>query len=229
MSWYAKPSGPYSYNSEEGKANILEIASFFSNIGYTEECQAGIIGNIMAESGLNPWRWQGDSVNLEAGYGLFQYTPARSYIDGAINLQYYAPNKSVTDITSGAKPTDGLAQLNVFDTNLLGKWISSCWRDYWDTTIYSDLYKERERILSTYGTNNRLSMNEFKVIDNVWDSTFSFLACFEGPKVPNIDPRYSNATIVYKIITGNTPDPPDPPGPIYPNRKLPVWMMVRPF
>ena len=77
MSWYAKPSGAYGYNSVGGKENILEMNMFFNSRDYTLEAQAGIFGNVVGESGLNPWRWQSDTVNLSGGYGLFQYTPAR--------------------------------------------------------------------------------------------------------------------------------------------------------
>lgn len=227
MSWNAKPLGSYTFDSSEGKENTREIASFLSSRGYTVSSQAGIAGNSFAESGLNPWRWQSDTVNISAGYGLFQYTPASKYIDGASDVQHYAPNLSTTGITVGAQPTDAIAQLTVLDSNILGTWVGTCWRSYWAPSDYPDLYEASQRILQTYGANGVLSLEQFKTINNVWDSTFAFLACFEGPAVPNMDIRYSYASTAYIIITGFDPDPPTPT-PTTP-RKLPLWMMLRPF
>ena len=67
MGWYAKPSGGYGYNSTEGRANIEQINGILNELGFTLEAQAGILGNIVAESALNPWRWQGDTVNQSGG------------------------------------------------------------------------------------------------------------------------------------------------------------------
>ena len=77
MAWHAKPSGGYSYNSAEGRANIEQINGILNGLGFTLEAQAGILGNIVAESALNPWRRQGDTVNLSGEYGLVQFTTAR--------------------------------------------------------------------------------------------------------------------------------------------------------
>lgn len=208
MTWYAKPKGSYGYTSTEGKANVFEMSAYLQFKGFTYESQSGIIGNSVAESGLNPWRWQGDTYNLSGGYGLFQYTPASGYIDGCANLDYYAPNLSVTEITTGADPTDGIAQLIAFADNVLGKWSSTCWRSYWDTETYADLYQVRSRILEVYGDGSRLTLEQFKNITNVYHATFAFLACFEGPAVPNMEPRYDYASDIYKLLTGRVPDVP---------------------
>lgn len=209
MAWHAKPSGPYSSDGQDGQDNMLEIYSYLYYLDYTDEAVGGVVGNVMAESGLNPWRWQSDTVNLNAGYGLFQYTPARGYIDGGVGLSNYSPNLSTTSITSGATPEDGIAQLEAFDTNLLGKWVPTCWRSYWSQIEYSQLYKERARILKQYGSNGRITMDQFKQIDILWDATFVFLACFEGPAKPTIDARYELATKAYVFITGHDPLPPN--------------------
>lgn len=211
MAWYAKPSGPYSISSAEGTANVEQINGFFNGRAYSLEAQAGVIGNIMAEGGLNPWRWQSDKVSLSGGYGLFQYTPARSYINGATTVEGYGPNQSVTAITPGARPEDGYAQLIVFADNTLGKWVSTCWRNYWEPSAYPELYALRQQILNTFGDGSHLSMAQFAKIDIVYDATFAFLACFEGPAVPNMETRYINATAAYKLLTGDVP--PEPPGP----------------
>lgn len=45
---------------------------------------AGMLGNMQAESTINPGRWEnGEINNLDAGYGLVQWTPASKYINWA--------------------------------------------------------------------------------------------------------------------------------------------------
>lgn len=221
MTWYAKPKGGYEYSTNEGKSNIFEMYDYFKVKGYTDEAIVGIIANASAESGLNPWRWQGDVYNQNGGYGLFQYTPARQYIEEAVNVPYYSPNLSVTEATPGATLYDGIAQMDVFHNNRLHKWSDYCWRSYWDTTEYADLYSVRNYILTTYGNGSSLSMEQFSNITSVYYATFAFLACFEGPAVPNMDVRYSYAKDIYEIITGKRP--------ITKRKKMPIWMYLRYF
>lgn len=207
MAWFAKPRGIYGYDSAEGKENIYELRNFFGGKDYTLECIAGICGNVYSESGLNPWRWQDDTVDLNAGYGLFQYTPASDYIDDCTDVPFYSPNLSTVSVTSSASPSDALAQLSVFQTNRLLKWQDYCWRDYWSTTEYADLWTARRTILDTYGDGSSLSMREFARINDIYLATFAFLACFEGPRVPNMEARYTFATDIYEILQTQPPKP----------------------
>lgn len=228
MAFNAKPSGGYSFSSTEGKNNVQQMYNMFNSLGYCVEAISGIIGNVMAESSLNPWRWQGDTVSVKGGYGLFQYTPASEYLNLS-GVEYFAPNRSVTSVTPGANPDDGFAQIIVFDSNRLSKWGSSAWRPYWSTTTYSQLYAERNRILNQWGSGKSISMAQFRKVKNVYDATFVFLACFEGPLIPNITPRYDSASIAYEILTGMKPEPPSPT-PAERNRKgMPLWMYLRPM
>ena len=226
MSWYAKPSGGYGISSTEGSANIREMNGYFNSRGYTLEAQAGIMGNVVGESALNPWRWQGDTYNLGGGYGLFQYTPASGYINGGASAPGYGPNMSPAQITQGARPEDGYAQCVVFADDTLQKWTPYCWRGYWDPSVYSNLYQMRGDILSTYGNGSTLTQAQFAQINRVDYATFAFLACFEGPAVPDYSNRYSNASIIYQMLSGDTPpDPPGPPGPSSPS--IPPWLLFR--
>lgn len=57
--------------------NALIIGGTLSNSGWSSSAIAGLLGNMQAESGINPGRWEGDEVgNLNAGFGLVQWTPA---------------------------------------------------------------------------------------------------------------------------------------------------------
>ena len=220
MTWHAKPSGAYTINSAEGLDNIYAMAACFP--AATLESQAGIIGNSVHEGGLNPWRWQGDTYGRSRGYGLFQFTPASGYID----LSFATPNLSTTQVTAGATPEDGETQCDVMATNYLGKWVSTCWRSYWSTSTYASLYAYRQEVLNTWGNGSSITMAQFFACTDVDAATFIFLACFEGPAVPNYGVRKETAWDIYAILGGSPtpPTPPVPPDP--PTGSLPAWLVA---
>lgn len=215
MPFYAKPSGGYSIGSTEGTANINAAYDYLNTLGFTKESVAGMLGNSSAESGLNPWRWQDDSVSMTSnykGYGLFQFTPAYAYVN-LTGIPNHAPNMSTSEQTAGASPDDALAQLYVFANDTLAKWVGDCWRSYWDPSTYPALYQRHTNILNTYGSGTYLSMAQFKTIDNVDDACFAFLACYEGPSIPNFADRAALAAQVKQVLDGHEPGPGPGPGP----------------
>lgn len=224
MAWVAKPSGGYDIYSVAGISNIDMFRSAFST--WSIESVAGMLGNVQAESGLNPWRWQGDRVGTSRGYGLFQFTPASGYL----NLTGTSANMSTTEITTGASPDDAARQIQAFRTDELGKWKSSAWRSYWDTTQYASLYAYRNQCLADWGHGTGISIAEFSECGDVYAATFLFLACFEGPAVPNIEDRNRNARVIYHMLTGGYPEPPYiPPDPEPPSPEpIPVenWLIA---
>ena len=228
MAWHGKPSGGYPLHTTEGDENAYEMHYMLQRNGYTLEAQAGIIGNVMAESALNVWRWQDDSVNLlYGGYGLFQYTASNTaatdrYIEVCQNLPYYAPNLSTSSVTAGALVTDAICQMNVFMTDYLHKWVGTIWRSYWSEDRV--LRQKINNILSTWGNGSYLTMEQFKLINDIESATIAFLGAFEGPAVPNYSPRVSNAQTAYQVISGAPPTPtPTSRG------KMPIWMMLKPY
>lgn len=229
MSWHGKPSGGYSMSSTEGTENIYEMHYMFDAAGYTLESQAGIIGNVVNESALNVWRWQGDTVNMYyGGYGLFQYTASTSaatdrYIDVCANLPYYAPNLSTSSVTQGALVTDAICQMNVFTSDYLNKWHATIWRSYWPAN--QTLRNMVNNILNTWGNGTTLSQYQFSQITSVSDAAVAFLGAFEGPQYPNYQPRIDSANAVYQILQGAPPGP--GPSPTT-RRKMPLWMMLKP-
>ena len=213
MTWHAQPSGPYIRSSTDAMDNMYEIKGILQGTyNYTLQAVAGVLGNIQAESGFNPWRWQSDRVNTSNGYGLYQYTPATGYL----NLSGTTPNMSTSQITTGATPQDGARQTDCFASNELSKWVSSAWRSYWDTTTYATIYAKRNQWLQQFGNGSSITMAQFAVVTDIEAATFFMLACFEGPRNPNLAARYANAQACYDIInSGPTPPPtpPTPPGP----------------
>lgn len=197
--FYAKPSGGYAINSLEGTTNIQRIYDYLHNEGYADNCIVGILGNVYGESALNPWLWENNTYNLNNGYGLFQFTPASEYIN-ATWLPDYAPNTDTTQAVAGADPDDALGQLYALVNDTFGKWLNTCWRSYWDPNDYPDLYTKRTYILNTYGSGSSLSMAQFMTINDYSDACFAFLACYEGPLIPNYLQRLGYAADIKPII-----------------------------
>lgn len=220
--WYAKPSGPYNIGSVEWIGNFNEI---YNMLGWTDAAKAGMMGNLQHESGFNPWRWQGDTVNTSAGYGLPQFTPASGYL----GLSGATPNMSTSSVTTGATPADGARQIQAIDSDELSKWVSSCWRNYWSPVAFSQLYNYRAQILNTWGNGSSISMAQFKACTDVDAAAFIWLACYEGPAVPNYDTRKQIAEYIYQTYMGGvippSPDPPTPPTPS--GEGVPFWLLKK--
>lgn len=64
------------------KLNARYIYTFLLSKGWTINAICGMLGNLQAESTLNPGRWQSDNVgDTSNGYGLVQWTPATNYLN----------------------------------------------------------------------------------------------------------------------------------------------------
>lgn len=199
MPFYAKPSGGYAINSTEGESNIIAMHAYLHVNGFVDNAIIGILGNVYGESALNPWLWENNTVSYSHGYGLFQFTPASEYINASW-IPNHAPNESTTEAQPGASPDDALGQLYALVNDSFGKWMGTCWRSYWDPSDYPDLYVKRSYILNTYGDGYGITMNDFKRISDYSDATFAFLACYEGPAVPNYLQRLGYAAQIKPII-----------------------------
>lgn len=224
MSWHAQPSGGYALGSVDWVDNLNMIISLCP--GWSTEAISGMVGNMQHESGLNPWRWQGDTVNTDAGYGLAQFTPARDYLA----LPGQMANMSTSQTTAGASPDDGTVQMNVINNDTLGKWVADCWRySYWSTITYSGLYTYRNQIINQWGSNGQISFSQFKACTDVDACAFIWLACYEGPLVPNYTVRDATSRTVYENYMGGVvPPSPDPPQPDPPSGKhVPAWLLKK--
>lgn len=199
MTWYAKPKGAYAIDSAEAQGNMDEIRNLCSSRGWSLEAICGMLGNMVNESGLNPWRWQSDRVNYSNGYGLPQFTPASGYFnDYGVGTEGYAPNRSTSTTTSGASPSDGYAQIIVIDGDKAGKFLNrQSYCSYWD-------------ISSCY------PLSAYKQVTDLYTATVGWLFNYEFPadhsqSVANT--RYQSAVTCYQYLSGHDPNPPDPPTP----------------
>jgi hypothetical protein len=69
------------YGSEM-ELNAKYIYSYLSAKGWTINAISALLGNMQAESSINPGRWQSDDVgNTSLGYGLVQWTPSTKYTE----------------------------------------------------------------------------------------------------------------------------------------------------
>lgn len=199
MTWHAKPSGSYGFNTTENYDNSTEMKDILVSQGFNIAAVAGVCGNSQHESGLNPWRWQGDSVGSHRGYGLLQWTPSTGYT----SLSGATPNFSVTEVTSGATPEDGARQMRAFYENNPAKWVSSCWRSkYWSKTTYAEYWARCQYIMQTWGSGTSISLEQYKTIDDPEYAADCFLACFEGPLVPNYSVREASANDFFQRFGG---------------------------
>ena len=74
--------------------NMNKVYDYFISEGWTTNAIAGMLGNMMVESTVNPWRFQHNSLSWDnpaaiiadsGGMGLTQWTPCRKYYNWAID------------------------------------------------------------------------------------------------------------------------------------------------
>lgn len=89
---YYNESKPLTHAQMEVNATYLYKA--FTAHSWTINAISAILGNMQAESSINPGRWQSDSVNWTAGgYGLVQWTPTTKYINWCTSKGYSDPSE----------------------------------------------------------------------------------------------------------------------------------------
>ena len=80
-------------SQEEMNVNADYILRFLELNGWTGNAVCAILGNMQAESTINPGRWQSDIVGgTSNGYGLVQWTPSTKYTDWCTENGYSDPS-----------------------------------------------------------------------------------------------------------------------------------------
>lgn len=197
--FYAKPRNDYAIDSAETRNNTIKIYQYLHAQGFSDESIIGILGNIYAESGMNPWLWNGNVYSPSSvAYGLFQFYPGSSYTN-ATWIPNHSPNLSTTEITPGADPDDAYGQLYAVANDSLNKWVGTCWGP-WSSSTYPDLYAKHTYILNTYGDGYGITINDFKRINVYSDAVFAFVACYERPETPGYLTRLGYAATLKRIV-----------------------------
>lgn len=82
--YYGSPIGASSAcNSTQQQVNAKYIYSYLKNKGWTINAVSAILGNMQAESSINPGRWQSNNVGGGPAFGIVQWDPYSKYIDWA--------------------------------------------------------------------------------------------------------------------------------------------------
>ena len=168
---------------EYQKYNMEKVYNYFSAYGWTLNAIAGMIGNMMVESTINPGCCQYNSVDWDnpstilstsGGIGLTQWTPARKYYNWAID--------------NGLDPLQGDSQ---------------CAR----------IEYEREHNLQWSLNNLGNHTWEQFVSSTESPETLArvFVWAYERPQNPNIAQRQRNARWAYDYLSNISPTPPVPP------------------
>lgn len=81
------------FPSQEQLENMVMITAYMRNhTAASNACIAGIIGNMVRESTLNPNLWENGIGATSGGYGLVQWTPATKYFNSSYCPSDYATN-----------------------------------------------------------------------------------------------------------------------------------------
>ena len=70
-------------NRSQMEINATYIYNALTSRGWTLNAISGILGNMQAESSINPGRWQGNNVGVGPAYGLVQWDPFTKYTNWA--------------------------------------------------------------------------------------------------------------------------------------------------
>ena len=215
MGWNAKSTGGYAIDSGAARNNALEIAKVLIADGWTTKAISAMLGNVTHESGLNPWRWQGDYVPTFTefvgwsaeqaalhGYGLVQFTPASTYINADNAVTYgdkgYSPHFS----DKIAFPKDGNAQMLFFLSIVKSSWLHQLY-NYYNTPFLNIGVDISPWYYTTY-ENFKKGINNAGQTLTLAELTGVFELCYERPAAEHAassyNTRVSNAEYWYKNI-----------------------------
>lgn len=185
------------YNpGEYQRYNMQKVNAYFSALGWTLNAIAGMLGNMMVESTVNPWLFEHHSRNWDdvpgiladtGGMGLTQWTPCRKYYTWAVE--------------SGLDPKSGDSQ---------------CARIEWERE------NKKQWSLNNLGHH---TWEQF-VTSTESPKTLARVFCwaYERPGNPDMEQRQTNAQWCYDFLRGN-PDPdPDPTPPVPPDPDPPYGL-----
>ena len=72
-------------NHSQMEVNATYLYNALTSRGWSINAIAGILGNMQAESSINPGRWQGNNVGVGPAYGIVQWDPFTKYTNWALN------------------------------------------------------------------------------------------------------------------------------------------------
>lgn len=216
----------YALTTEEQQNNAENcLAILNGQLGWSLAAVAGVLGNAVGESTINPGACEGGrgvpragSLYFGGGLGIVQWTDYRPYIQEAVHpLLWYANQVS-------GSWWDGTLQCNLMN--------------YADDPSITDcgMGQGPRWGWSTVGSPYQQSFAEYKAYTGTpEDAASMWLYNFERPASYSSESlRRSQARYWYDYLQGMSPEPPDPPTPTPPtptpsrqSKRMPVWMMCR--
>lgn len=82
-------------NPSQINANATYIFNYLRNSGFTKNAACAVLGEMEAESGMNPGIWEKLNI-INDGYGLIQWTPATKFLEWAYDVGAISPMNSTT-------------------------------------------------------------------------------------------------------------------------------------
>lgn len=221
--WQAKPRGGYiDWDSSatvtpdtEAFDNAEMIWGTLGSLAWNLPAVSAFIGVCCYESGLNPWRWQSDVLiahddnyniyqSTAHGYGLNQFTPMGTYINGAAySFGTFAPNYS--DVSG--MPHDGDSQCRFVNKACveLGYYFKR------PNLNYQYPYMNFQTFISVTDAEVLNGQITFENLVYQWLNNYS-----RGAQESNTSwkVRVNSAKLFYIYLYGGEPPiPPTPPGP----------------
>ena len=175
-------SGGSSYDTEIAK----QVWAFFISKGYSPECTAGIMGNMYAESAMNPKAIQNGGKGPAAG--ICQWENYNTQSGRWRNLYEYAKgnNKAWTDLDMQLNFIHFELQSKDIDNRLSGK------------TASSNITKTGLDI------SKAMPYEQWKVCTDIPTACCLFEAAFERAGVVAMDKRINAATAYYNLYSGKS-------------------------
>ena len=87
-------------SQSEMEVNAGYIYKSLSKSGWTKNAVSALLGNMQAESTINPGRWQSENVGSTSnGYGLVQWTPSTKYTEWCSENGFSDPSEMDNNIS----------------------------------------------------------------------------------------------------------------------------------
>ena len=209
MPWHCKNTYGYLKESTEAYDNAIMAWSIMQSLGWSLLAFCAMWGNVEAESGYNPWRWQYENllpvgspdieIQNNHAYGLCQWDPAGKYIHGGVGYSGYGPNYS----NQAGSQNDGTAQLYYLEATAVSS-----------GQYYYPNYQHPEYSIS-YDNMKQMTYPEYSF---EWATRAWFWNYERGT-------WYNDRAVAcqywYNTLGGITPPPPPPPG------NIPIWLLFK--
>ena len=175
-------SGGSGYDTDIAK----QVWAFFTGLGYSPECTAGIMGNLYAESGMNPAVIQGGGKGPAAGICQWENYNTKSGRWKAMADYAASRGKDWTDLDSQLNFIHKELTSNDIDQRMSAKIGASNWSNV------------------GYSTSNAMSYSQWKTCKDIQKATYLFEIAFERAGSPHMERRLQAAAAYYNLYSGKT-------------------------